>query len=310
MSRRSLVVFAPSPLLTVTVEDPGTERQEIHLHAGGQGFWVARMASLLGAEVTLCCALGGEPGTVLRAMIAKEDVKLLAVESQAWNGVYVHARSHGVREEFARTNCRGLSRHESDELFGLALSASIDSGLMMLTGIDPPGLIEADLYRRLASDLRSNGVEVVADLSGEPLTAALAGGVDLLKISDEQLEHLGLTPEASERDLMEGLEQLHAQGAASVLISRGERPALALDREGRCSMLRGPTVEALEPRGTGDSMFAALGAGLAEGRDLDGALRLAMAAGCLNATRHGLGTGSRAEIEQLSRHIEITPLKP
>ena len=54
-------MFAPSPLLTITIE-PGTDRPEVHLHAGGQGFWVARLAATLGAEVTLCCALGGEPG--------------------------------------------------------------------------------------------------------------------------------------------------------------------------------------------------------------------------------------------------------
>ena len=38
MSPPSIVVFAPSPLLTITVEAAGTPRQEIHLHAGGQGF--------------------------------------------------------------------------------------------------------------------------------------------------------------------------------------------------------------------------------------------------------------------------------
>ncbi len=53
------------------------------------------------------------------------------------------------------------------------------------------------------------------------------------------------------------------------------------------------------------SMFAALGASLAGGQELDAALRLAMAAGCLNATRHGLGTGTRRQIQQLSHHIEI-----
>ena len=37
-----LAVFGPSPLLTVTIE-PGADRPEVHLHAGGQGFWVARL---------------------------------------------------------------------------------------------------------------------------------------------------------------------------------------------------------------------------------------------------------------------------
>ena len=46
-----IAVFTPSPLLTVTIE-LGTDRPEVHLHAGGQGFWVARLA----AEVTLCWA--------------------------------------------------------------------------------------------------------------------------------------------------------------------------------------------------------------------------------------------------------------
>lgn len=48
-----IAVFAPSPLLTITIE-LATDRPEVHLHAGGQGFWVARLAATLGAEVTLC----------------------------------------------------------------------------------------------------------------------------------------------------------------------------------------------------------------------------------------------------------------
>jgi hypothetical protein len=43
-SRRpaGVLVFAPAPLLTITIERRG-EDPDVHLHAGGQGFWLARM---------------------------------------------------------------------------------------------------------------------------------------------------------------------------------------------------------------------------------------------------------------------------
>ncbi len=309
MSGPSLVVFAPSPLLTITVEAAGTPRQEIHLHAGGQGFWVARMAALLGAEVTLCSALGGESGGVLRGLIARENVELLCVDCAASNGVYIHARRGGAREQLARTESKRLSRHEADELYGLTLSAALDAGVALLTGVDPPTVLESEIYRRLAGDLRNNGVQVIADLADSALSAALAGGLDVLKISEEQVLAGALARSSGVDDLLESLDGLHESGARTVLISRAEEPALVLDgAAGRYLQLTGPRVEALEPHGTGDSMFAALGVSLASGQELDAALRLAMAAGCLNATRHGLGTGTRQEINRLSSHIEIKEL--
>ncbi len=165
------------------------------------------------------------------------------------------------------------------------------------------------MYRRLAGDLRSNGVRVIADLTGEPLRRALQGGIDLLKISDEELLAGGFAGSGGTAEQMDALRSLHEAGAQTILLSRAERPSLVLDgARGRFLQLRGPQVEALEPHGTGDSMFAALGASLAVDEDLELALRTATAAGCLNATRHGLGTGTRQEIEQLSRHVEVDVL--
>ena len=63
----TVCVFSPSPLLTVTIEanadDP--DRPEIHIHAGGQGVWIARMATTLGVRVRLAGAFGSEAGEVL-----------------------------------------------------------------------------------------------------------------------------------------------------------------------------------------------------------------------------------------------------
>jgi 1-phosphofructokinase len=309
MDRPSLVVFAPSPILTIMVEAIETSQPEIHLHAGGQGFWVARMAALLGGEVALCCVLGGESGAVLRGLIARENVDLRSIERASPNGIYIHVRRAGVREELVRTEPMPMSRHEADELYGVALGAALDARVALLTGVDPPTVLDNDVYRRLAGDLRSNGILVVADLTGAALDAALAGGVDLLKISEEELAAQQPAAVADPDSRLEALERLHRAGAETVLISRAELPALVFEgASGRYLELRGPRVEPLEPRGTGDSMFAALGTSLASGQDTSDALRMAMAAGALNATRHGLGTGTRDEIERLSRHIEITEL--
>ncbi|GAA5116785.1 1-phosphofructokinase family hexose kinase [Pseudonocardia adelaidensis] len=92
----TVVVFAPSPLLTVTLEERAG-RPDIHVHAGGQGVWQARMISAFDVPVVLCAALGGEPGDVLAHLLPGEGVQLRAVRVQARNGGYVHDRRTGSR---------------------------------------------------------------------------------------------------------------------------------------------------------------------------------------------------------------------
>ena len=82
-----VAVFAPSPLLTITIEPTTGDRPEVHLHAGGQGFWVARLAATLAADVVLACSLGGEPGQVLRGLIEALPLTLRAADARAPNGV-------------------------------------------------------------------------------------------------------------------------------------------------------------------------------------------------------------------------------
>jgi len=69
-----------------------------------------------------------------------------------------------------------------------------------------------------------------------------------------------------------------------------------------------PQLEPVEPRGSGDSLTAGMAAALASGRTLDDALRIGAAAGALNVTRRGLGSGSRQEIERLAEQVTVEPL--
>jgi 1-phosphofructokinase len=120
VTAKGVVVFAPAPLLTVTVESRG-DVPDIHLHAGGQGFWLARMAGALGARVALCGSFGGESGAVVRTLVASEGVTVRGVETEAGNGAYVHDRRSGERVPIAEVPSAPLSRHEVDELYAITV---------------------------------------------------------------------------------------------------------------------------------------------------------------------------------------------
>lgn len=305
--RPAIAVFSPTPLLTVTIEKGAGEQPEIHLHAGGQGFWVARMVARLEVPVTLCAPFGNDTGRVLRALIDREGVAVRAVEVQAPNGAYIHDRRSGERVEIADAAGEELDRHEVDDLYDATLVAGLTAGVMVLTGMAHPDVVPVDLYRRLAVDLRENGCRVVADLSGDTLDAALAGGLDLLKISHEELIAGGYASADDPPGLLEGIDRLREAGAEQVIVTRAADPALAYI-DGRPYEIISPPLEAADHRGSGDSLTAGLAVGMARGLELEAVLRLASAAGALNVTRHGLGTGRRADIEGLSQHVTVRRL--
>ena len=304
----SVMVFAPSPILTITIDEHTTGTPEIHLHAGGQGFWVARMVARLEQPVTLCGPFGDDTGRVLRTLIESEGVAVRAVAMHGANGAYVHDRRGGKRTELVQCPTVELSRHEVDDIYGAALMAGLNARVTVLTGPMPGTTFSADFYRRLAIDIRTNGGVVVADLSGNYLKAALEGGIDVLKISHEELIEEGFASGNSPVEVLEGIRTIIKAGAKNVLVSRAADPAMACIEDSMVEIVS-PRLEPNEFRGSGDSMTAGLASGLARGLEMHDVLSLAAAAGALNVTRSGLGTGHRDEIEQLSQAIEVRSME-
>ncbi|MCZ7418340.1 PfkB family carbohydrate kinase [Verrucosispora sp. WMMA2121] len=301
-----VMIFAPTPLLTVTIDQP-SDAPELHLHPGGQGVWQARMVLSLGVEVVLCAALGGEVGQVLEPLLVSEgvDLKVVARDSGGTGG-YVHDRREGTRREVVDVIGQPLSRHELDELYNLALGEGLRAPVSVLSGPNHPSLVPADLYRRFAADLGANGGRVVVDLCGEHLTAVLDSGVFFLKISHEELLADGRAAGDDEEQLTRAMYDLHASGAENVVVSRADKPALALV-DGEVFEVLMPRLEAADPRGAGDSMTAGVAAVVARGGDVRTAIRTGAAAGALNVTRHGLGTGRLDSINGLVDRVRLEP---
>jgi 1-phosphofructokinase len=142
---------------------------------------------------------------------------------------------------------------------------------------------------------------------GQCVAALLEGGVAVLKISHDQLIADGRARSGSVPDLENAIRELMVLGADHVVVSRAAEPTLSVIDDVLVQTAT-PTLSPVEPRGGGDSMTAGLATALARGSDLTTALRLGVAAGALNITRRGLGTGQLTAVQQLAERIFVEPV--
>lgn len=303
-----VAIFGPNPMLSITIEaltaDGG---DDIHLHAAGQGVWVARMAAELGAEAVLCGFIGGEAGSVLRPRLEEEPIELRLVETAAASGTYIHDRRGGERVPVAQSAAMPASRHEVDDLFSVACAAALDADVLALCGSYPAESVPLEVYGNLVADVRANGTPVVADVSSKALESALEGGPDLVKINDWELAGHVVGPVDTEARMRAAAERLLEAGAGAAIVTRAEEPALVLRGEEAWELVP-PRFERGAREGCGDSMMGGLAACMAAGLDWEETLRIGAAAGAANFLRHGLGSADRAVVDDLARRVELRRL--
>ena len=303
-----VAVFGPHPMLSITVEAlTSAGGDEIHLHAAGQGVWVARMAAELGARPVLCGFIGGETGRVLRPLLEQMDVELRLIETGAESGCYLHDRRSGEREPLAQAASLPPTRHEIDELFSSTVAAAIDAEVLALCGPYPGEALPLEIYGNLVADVKANGTPVVVDLSPPRLDSALEGGPNLVKINDWELAKYVEGPVDTEERMLAAARRLLERGAGAAIITRAEEPAVVVRKEDAWELVP-PRFERGAREGCGDSMMGGLAACMAKGAEWEEMLRTGAAAGAANFLRSGLGSGSRQVVEDLARKVELRRL--
>jgi 1-phosphofructokinase len=302
-----VAIFGPHPLLTVAIETRGASEDDIHLHAGGQGVWVARMCGELGAYPVLCGFDGGETGAVLAGLLDRLPGERRLVHSAGATGCYVVDRRPDQRQLIASAFSSPPSRHEVDDLLATAVTAALESEVLVVCNPFPGDSLPLDLYADLVGDVRAGGVPVLVDLSTPRLDRALEGRPNLVKINDWELAEYVCGPVSEAVQMRKAVELLRERGAESVIITRGAEPGLVFHGEQVWELVP-PRFERGSREGCGDTMMGAIAAGWAAGLPFEENVRRGAAAGAANFLRHGLGSGSSHTVEELVARVELRPL--
>ncbi|HEX2435385.1 MAG TPA: PfkB family carbohydrate kinase [Solirubrobacterales bacterium] len=302
-----VAVFAPNPLLGVTIEARGPEGEDdIHVHPAGQGVWLTRMCGELGASPTLCGLIGGETGSVLQPLLDDLPGETRLVRTDGSSGCYVIDRRSGERRLVAESIAPAPTRHELDDLFAATCTAALHSRVLAVCNPYPGEALPLDVYGNLVTDARANGVPVVVDLSSPRLEAALEGGPDLVKLNEWELAEFVFGPVSEPDELRAAAQRILDRGADTVVVTRAGDPALVL-RGDAAWWLVPPRFERGSREGCGDSMMGGIASAYARGLDLKQTLVIGAAAGAVNFLRHGLGTGSKPTVEEMIDRVRLDP---
>ena len=302
-----VAIFGPNPLLTITAESRNGSGDDIHLHPGGQGVWVARMAAALGAEPVLCGFVGGETGLMLTPLLERLGGERRLVHTATPSGCYMTDRRTGERKLLAQRLSAAPSRHELDDLVSTTCAAALDAGALVVCNPYPGDTIPLEVYGDLVADVRANGTPVLVDLSTPRLDSALTGRPDLVKLNDWELAEFVTGPVDTLERIRAAADELRRRGAHTVLVTRGAEPAYVF-RGNAVWELTAPRFERGSREGCGDSMMGGIASAWAAGACWKDALVTGAAAGAANFLRHGLGTGSREVVEDLRARVTLREL--
>lgn len=237
--------------------------RETLVTASGKGVNVARVVTLLGGRARLLQFLGGDPGRFIARTLATEAVATKAV----WAADDAPTRTcatllpdDGPATELVE-EARPVSPEDLERLSaGVTAHLKPGVGALCLSGSFPPGVPE-DFYARLVRAANAVGVPVLVDAQRGPLRAALEERPFLVKPNrEEAAATLGLPltgePEADARRAVSALTQA---GATWALVSMGPGGSLLGSRESKETWhIKPPSVQAVNPIGSGDSLAAGL----------------------------------------------------
>jgi 6-phosphofructokinase 2 len=264
---------------------------------GGGGINVSRVISILGGESTAVLTRGGLTGTLLSELLDDLDLNRRVVKVQGHTRLAATVFERSSAQEF-RVTPPGPELSESEWKAFVNAVAKLDGDYVVCTGSLARG-VPTDFYARIAAVAKEHGGKVILDTSGRALFEALNEGVYVVKPNQRELEHLVGRKASSPKEQEEIAQQIVAEGKAEIVaLTLGAEGALIVWKDG-VKRLPSPDVEVKSAVGAGDSFVGGLTYGLADGRSIEDAFTLAVAAGAAAVMTAGTELCRKEDVDRL-----------
>jgi 1-phosphofructokinase/tagatose 6-phosphate kinase len=280
--------------------------------AGGKGINVARALKRLDVPVVATGLAGGLTGTRIVEELTGEailnDFVRIADESRTSTAVVdPTSSSHTEINEWGPHVEPEELQMLREKLRYLATAADV----VIFAGSLPRG-VEDSFYGDLIRELNKRSIKTVLDAEGEPLRMGTAAEPFLVSPNQREAESLVGQEFHEDQDFIQALDDIAELGARNVLITQ-ESGCFALLREERdVKRLRAvaPEVEPASTVGSGDVLLSAFLAARDAGKQIDEALRSAVAAGAASTLEIGAGRFEPREAGRLISSVEVAQLEP
>lgn len=275
--------------------------------AGGKGLNVTRVLRQLNEDVVTTGFLGGYPGAMIREKLSVLGVtdRFTTICGETRNCI---AMMHdGSQTEILETG-PDVSAEEIESFYRSYSEIVREAAVITISG-SLPGGVDSSFYTHLLKVAHEAGKPVLLDTKGDTLSEVLDTDFKptLIKPNLEELEEMVGKKVASEIQIIEVINDTMFSQIEWIVITLGSAGALIRHKE-QFFRAKIPTIKAINPVGSGDSVIAGFASGMKRGLDETEMIKYSLAMGVLNAAERETGKIIPENVKGMMEQIEVVKL--
>ncbi len=331
-----IITVTMNPALDKTVELDRFEHAALNqlknvvVDPGGKGINVSKTLASLGAESIATGFIAGSTGRNIEEMLEKQGIKtdFIHVNGETRMNLKV-VEPHGILTELNEPGFM-IDENATKQLLDKLENLAVPDTFFVLTGSGPMG-ISPTIYAEIMQRLRSKGVKVLLDATGELLIHGIEAKPDIVKINryemsqyilavgnileqeqkgnencmlSKQKQQLCKDVKLSEQEIIECAKELCGRGIEMVVVTMDSDGALFI-RQDKVVRAEGLYVDAHSAVGAGDAMAAALAYGITNKLSDEECIRLAMATSAGAVMTVGTKPPTWEQVKVLQQQVSI-----